>query len=159
MTKLYQFQINKITGEPLDLNQYEGKAVLLVNVASKCGLTPQYEALQALYQAERENGLEIIGLPCNQFMQQEPGSAEEILQFCESKYNVDFQLSEKIEVNGEKRHPLYTWLAGDEAKFPGDIKWNFEKFLLDRSGEVVARFEPTVKPDDGTIKEKLKQVL
>lgn len=159
MTNLYQFQINKITGEPLDLNQYEGKAVLLVNVASKCGLTPQYEALQALYQAERENGLEIIGLPCNQFMQQEPGSAEEILQFCESKYNVDFQLSEKIEVNGEKRHPLYTWLAGDEAKFPGDIKWNFEKFLLDRSGEVVARFEPTVKPDDGTIKEKLKQVL
>lgn len=159
MTNLYQFQINKITGEPLDLNQYEGKAVLLVNVASKCGLTPQYEALQALYQAERENGLEIIGLPCNQFMQQEPGSAEEILQFCESKYNVDFQLSEKIEVNGEKRHPLYTWLAGDEAKFPGDIKWNFEKFLLDRNGEVVARFEPTVKPDDGTIKEKLKQVL
>ena len=148
MKNLYDFEVADINGQNLPLNQFEGKAVLLVNVASKCGLTPQYKGLQALYDEYMNQGLVVIGLPCNQFGGQEPGSEEEIQSFCENKYSVNFPLTSKINVNGESRHSLYQWLVGDEAKFPGDIKWNFEKFLISSSGEVLQRFEPTVTPGD-----------
>jgi len=148
MKNLYDFKINDINGQDMPLGQFEGKTVLLVNVASKCGLTPQYKGLQALYDEYKDRGLVVVGLPCNQFGGQEPGSEEEIQSFCENKYSVTFPLTSKINVNGDNRHSLYQWLVGDEAKFPGDIKWNFEKFLISSAGDVLHRFEPTVTPGD-----------
>lgn len=157
--QLSDFSIHSLSGEPLDLKQFAGRAVLLVNVASRCGLTPQYRGLEAIWQENQPLGLTVIGLPCNQFGAQEPGSAAQITEFCELNYGVSFPLTEKIDVNGANRHPLYHWLAGPDAKFPGDISWNFEKFLLDRSGQVAARFAPTVKPTDAALLEKLGELL
>ena len=138
-TEFYNFKVNNIKGEKVKLEQYKGKVILIVNTASKCGLTPQYEGLEALYQQYKDKGLVILGFPCNQFMGQEPGTAEDIQNFCSTKYNVTFQLFEKIEVNG------------DNAKLPletdkNDIRWNFEKFLIDRNGNPVKRFSPKTKP-------------
>lgn len=129
--------------------KYAGKVVLLVNVASKCGLTPQYEQLQALHDKYADQGLAIVGVPCNQFNGQEPGSAEEIATFCSTKYGVEFDLLEKVDVNGENACPLYKSLTSEESnpKSPGPIGWNFEKFLFNRDGELVARFSPRVTPD------------
>ncbi|HEY9135788.1 MAG TPA: glutathione peroxidase [Pseudomonadales bacterium] len=159
MKKLYDFEMTAIDGQAMPLSQFEGKTVLLVNVASKCGLTPQYKGLQALYDNYKDQGLEVVGLPCNQFGGQEPGTEQEIQSFCESKYAVTFPLTSKIDVNGENRHPLYQWLAGDDAKFPGDIKWNFGKFLISSAGDVLQRFEPTVTPEDADFLKAIKSSL
>jgi glutathione peroxidase len=144
-------EMQTLEGKTINLaNKYQGKVVLLVNVASKCGLTPQYEQLEALHDKYAEQGLAIVGVPCNQFKNQEPGSAEEIAQFCKSKYGVEFDLLAKVDVNGPEAAPLYKHLTSKETnpQFAGDITWNFEKFLFNRRGQLVARFEPRVRPDD-----------
>ncbi len=159
MSQFYDFQLTKLGGGELNLGEFKGKALLLVNVASKCGLTPQYEGLEALYQNYQEQGLEILGLPCNQFMGQEPGSDQEIQQFCSTKYRVTFPMSSKIDVNGDNRDPLYEYLAGESAEFPGDIQWNFEKFLVDQNGKVQKRFSPKVEPNDPDLISAIEALL
>ncbi|MFI6008354.1 glutathione peroxidase [Streptomyces sp. NPDC051243] len=142
-------EIGALQGGSADLSQYAGKAVLVVNVASKCGLTPQYTGLEKLQEQYAERGFTVLGVPCNQFLGQEPGSAEEIAEFCSATYGVTFPMTEKVEVNGEDRHPLYQRLVGfaDAEGHSGDIRWNFEKFLIGRDGEVVARFSPQTEPE------------
>lgn len=159
MAKLYDFQVNTIDGEPQPLSDFEGNVVLVVNVASKCGLTPQYQGLESLYREYRDRGLVVLGLPCNQFMNQEPGTEDEIKAFCTTKYDVSFPLTSKIEVNGEDRHPLYQWLTGEESGFPGPIKWNFEKFLIGRRGEPLARYSPQTAPDDARLRDDIERAL
>lgn len=146
-------------GKETSLKAYEGKVVLVVNVASKCGLTPQYEALEALYQKHRDAGLVVIGFPCNDFGGQEPGSMEEIQTFCKTKYNVTFPLMSKISVKGKDQHPLYAELTGAKGAFPGDVKWNFGKFLIGRDGKPLARFEPKTKPDAPEIAAAIEKAL
>jgi glutathione peroxidase len=147
---IYDQKINTLEGQPADLSQYEGKALLMVNVASKCGLTPQYEGLENLHEKYGARGFEVLGFPCNQFMGQEPGTPEEIRDFCDTNYHVQFPLFEKIDVNGANQHPLYAELEeqADADGEAGDVKWNFEKFLVSPEGEVVARFRPQVEPQD-----------
>ncbi|MET8246172.1 glutathione peroxidase [Streptomyces sp. NPDC005202] len=142
-------EIGALQGGPADLKQYAGQAVLIVNVASKCGLTPQYAGLERLHERYAEQGFTVLGVPCNQFMGQEPGSAEEIAEFCSATYGVTFPMTEKVEVNGDGRHPLYDRLVGhaDAEGHSGDIRWNFEKFLIGRDGKVVARFSPQTEPE------------
>ena len=146
---LYDIPIDRLDGTSSSLGDFEGKAVLVVNVASKCGLTPQYETLEKLQQQYGDQGFSVVGFPCNQFLGQEPGTAEEIQEFCSTTYGVSFPLFEKIEVNGDDRHPIYDELTAvaDADGEAGDIQWNFEKFLLSPAGEVVGRFRPTVSPD------------
>jgi glutathione peroxidase len=158
---LYDADIKTLEGEDTDLSQYEGKALLMVNVASKCGLTPQYEGLQALHEKYADKGFEVLGFPCNQFMGQEPGTPEEIREFCDTNYNVSFTLFEKIDVNGAQRHPVYEILTGtaDVDGEAGDVKWNFEKFLVSPEGEVVGRFRPQVAPDDAALVEAIEANL
>ncbi|MDH6218237.1 glutathione peroxidase [Streptomyces pseudovenezuelae] len=146
-------EIDALKGGSADLSQYAGQAVLIVNVASKCGLTPQYTGLEKLQEQYADQGFTVLGVPCNQFMGQEPGSAEEIAEFCSATYGVTFPLTEKVEVNGEGRHPLYQRLTGfaDAEGHTGDIRWNFEKFLIGRDGEVVARFSPKTEPDSAEV--------
>ena len=150
-----------IDGADSSLAAYAGKVILVVNVASKCGNTPQYAALEVLYQEYGSQGFVIVGFPCNDFGSQEPGTNSDIKQFCSSKYNVTFPLMDKIHVKGPEQCPLYAGLSGPSAKFPGDVKWNFGKFLIGRDGSVLARFEPGVKPADpkvvGAITAALKQ--
>ena len=143
------FKVQSLEGKEVDLAQYQGKVVLVVNVASKCGLTPQYKALEALYQKYNGQGLVILGFPCNQFNGQEPGTAEEIRKFCTSKYDVTFPLMAKVEVNGAGACDLYKHLKALDAKpkGPGEITWNFEKFVIGRNGKVIARFQPRTTPD------------
>ena len=143
------FKMKSLAGKEVDLSKYRGKVVMVVNVASKCGLTPQYGQLQALHEKYSEKGLAILGLPCNQFGQQEPGTADEIKQFCRLNYGVTFDLFAKIEVNGDGACPLYKHLTAldTKPKGPGKISWNFEKFVVGRHGDVVARFAPATKPD------------
>ena len=150
---IYEQQINTLEGAPAELSQYAGKATLVVNVASKCGLTPQYEGLQKLYEDYRDRGLVVIGFPCNQFMGQEPGTAEEIRDFCDTSYHVSFPITEKIDVNGAQQHAVYAELtkAADADGEAGDVKWNFEKFLVGPDGAVVERFRPQVTPDDPAV--------
>ena len=147
---IYDIDMNTLEGEPTTLAQHKGKALLLVNVASKCGLTPQYTGLEALHEQYGSRGFSVLGFPCNQFLGQEPGTAEEIREFCSTNYGVTFPLFEKIEVNGEGRHPLYDELTSvaDADGYTGDIRWNFEKFLVSADGEIVARFNPTITPED-----------
>jgi len=156
---IYQFKMNNIKGESQSLTDFEGKTALIVNVASACGLTPQYTGLEALYQKYKDNGLVVLGFPCNQFGAQEPGSEDEIQNFCSTKYAVSFPMFSKIEVNGEGKCDLYNALNGDTAKFPGDITWNFEKFLINGSGEVVSRFSPKTTPDDADLISKIESEL
>ncbi|QMU75452.1 glutathione peroxidase [Streptacidiphilus sp. PB12-B1b] len=146
---LYDIPLRTLDGEATSLAAYQGKAVLLVNVASKCGLTPQYAGLERLQQQYGGRGFTVLGVPCNQFAGQEPGSSEEIQTFCSTTYGVTFPLLEKIDVNGEARHPLYAELTrtADEAGEAGDVQWNFEKFLLSPEGEVAARFRPRTEPE------------
>jgi glutathione peroxidase len=154
---LFDFPIDTLTGEHASLAPYKGKALLLVNVASKCGLTPQYEGLERLQKTYGDKGFSVLGFPCNQFLGQEPGSAEEIQEFCSSTYGVTFPLFEKIDVNGDGRHPIYaelTEVADGEGK-AGDIMWNFEKFVIAPSGEVVGRFRPRTEPEDAAIVEAI----
>jgi glutathione peroxidase len=148
MATLHDFTARTIEGEERRLADFAGKVALVVNVASKCGLTPQYEGLQALYEAGRGRGLEVLGFPCNQFAGQEPGSDAEVREFCSLRYGVGFPLFSKIEVNGEGRHPLYGWLASQEVgpEPAGDVRWNFTKFLVGRDGRVRARFGPQTDP-------------
>ncbi len=144
---LYDIPLKNIDGEATSLAPYKGKVLLIVNVASKCGFTPQYKELEALYRAQHAAGLEVLGFPCNQFGQQEPGSNAEIKQFCTVNFEVSFPLYDKLDVNGEHRHPLYAVLAGPASPFPGDIGWNFTKFLVGRDGRIIARYSSKVKPD------------
>ncbi|PKQ63612.1 glutathione peroxidase [Labilibaculum filiforme] len=177
----YGFKVASLTGDEVDLSQYQGKVVLVVNTASKCGLTPQYKGLEAMYQKYKDQGLVILGFPSNQFLEQEPGTSEEIATFCEKNYGVSFPMFEKIEVRGTNAHPLYKMLSEEKPflgfddsesgqkfkgfiseKFPeiyagNGIKWNFTKFIIDRNGKVVKRIEPNIAPEDfdAEIKEML----
>jgi glutathione peroxidase len=147
---IYDAKVNTLEGEAADLSEYKGKALLVVNVASKCGLTPQYTGLQQLHEKYAGRGFEVLGFPCNQFMGQEPGSPDEIREFCDTNYGVTFPLFEKIDVNGANRHEVYDELTAtaDADGEAGDVKWNFEKFLVAPDGKVVARFRPQVTPED-----------
>jgi glutathione peroxidase len=147
---LYDIPVKTLSGEDSSLGALAGKTLLVVNVASKCGLTPQYAALEALHARLADRGFSVVGFPCNQFMGQEPGTAEEIEQFCSTTYGVTFPMFEKIEVNGEGRHPIYDELTAvpDADGAAGDVQWNFEKFLLGPDGTVLARFRPRTVPDD-----------
>ncbi len=158
---LYDHSINALDGSPADLHDLEGKAVLAVNVASKCGLTPQYTKLEELQKAYEGKGFTVVGFPCNQFMGQEPGTAEEIQEFCSVTYGVTFPLYEKIDVNGDDRHPLYAELTqtADAEGHDGDIRWNFEKFLIGPDGAVRARFAPQVEPDDPQVTSAIESAL
>jgi glutathione peroxidase len=154
--------IARLDGTSSTLREIVGpNAALVVNVASRCGLTPQYEALERLQETYGEAGLTVVGLPCNQFGGQEPGTSEEIATFCSTTYGVTFPLTEKIDVNGADRHPLYQRLVAtpDERGRTGDIAWNFEKFLLDRDGRIVARFSPPTRPDDPRVISAVEDVL
>jgi glutathione peroxidase len=155
------FKAKSISGKEVDLSQYKGKVVMIVNVASACGLTPQYEELQALHEQYADKGLVVLGFPCNQFGKQEPGSDAEIAEFCKANYSVEFPMFSKIEVNGENAHPLYKHLTSVDAKpvGTGKISWNFEKFILDRHGNVVARFAPRTKPDDAEVLKTIESEL
>lgn len=158
---MYETSISSLDGKPSLLSEINGKVALVVNVASKCGLTPQYEALEKIHEQFADRGFSVVGIPCNQFLGQEPGTAEEIQQFCSTTYGITFPMSEKIEVNGDGRHPLYQQLVGtaDAEGVDGDIRWNFEKFLVDRSGKVVARFSPMVVPDAPEVISAIEAVL
>jgi glutathione peroxidase len=147
---LFDVPIHTLSGEESSLAPYKGKALLLVNVASKCGLTPQYEGLERLQETYGDRGFSVLGFPCNQFLGQEPGTAEEIQQFCSTTYGVTFPMFEKIDVNGDDRHPIYGELTKVEDKDgqAGDITWNFEKFLVAPDGSVAGRFRPQVEPED-----------
>ncbi|MDP2984004.1 MAG: glutathione peroxidase [Candidatus Latescibacter sp.] len=155
------FTMKSIDGQDISLSTYRGKVLMIINVASKCGLTPQYKGLEALYEKYGEQGLVILGFPANNFGAQEPGTNEEIRQFCTLTYGVKFPMFAKISVKGEDIHPLYTFLTGEKTnpKFAGDIKWNFTKFLVDRSGKVINRFEPKVTPDSDEIVKAVEAAL
>jgi glutathione peroxidase len=155
-------EMETLDGEKVNLSKkYQGKVVLLVNVASKCGNTPQYKPLESLYEKYGKDGLAVVGVPCNQFHAQEPGSAKEIAEFCEKNYGVKFDMMSKVDVNGEKAAPLYKQLTSKETdpKFPGKITWNFEKFLFNRHGNVVARFAPKVQPDSKEVVAAIEKEL
>ena len=159
---IYDTEINALDGNPADLHDYEGKAVLLVNVASQCGLTPQYTGLEEIQKRFEGKGFSVVGVPCNQFGAQEPGSADEIATFCSANYGVTFPITEKIEVNGPGRHPLYQQLVDvpDQADgHTGDIRWNFEKFVIAPGGEVVARFNPMVEPTSAEVTGAIEKAL
>lgn len=149
MTSLHEFTALDITGEPQDLSQYAGQAVLVVNTASQCGFTPQYEGLEELHRRFGSRGFAVLGFPCDQFGHQEPGSEGEIAQFCESHFGVSFPMFAKVEVNGAGAHPLYQWLRSEKSGLLGNkIKWNFTKFLVDANGSVVKRYGSMTKPAD-----------
>jgi glutathione peroxidase len=158
---VFDVDINALSGDPARLGQYRGRALLVVNVASQCGLTPQYAGLQALAEAYADSGLVVLGVPCNQFRGQEPGTAAEIAEFCQTNYGVTFPLTEKVEVNGERRHPLYTQLiaVADAEGYAGDIRWNFEKFLVAPDGSVAARFHPRVEPNAPELTTAIEKVI
>jgi glutathione peroxidase len=158
---IHDVKVASIDGEEKSLGEYAGKALLIVNVASKCGLTPQYEGLQKLYDTYKDRGLEVLGFPCNQFMGQEPGTNEEIKEFCSLNFGVSFPLFDKIDVNGERRHPLYAQLTEvpDAEGKTGDVVWNFEKFLVSPSGEIAGRFRPGVLPEAPELVEAVEAQL
>ncbi|MFJ2831439.1 glutathione peroxidase [Streptomyces sp. NPDC087263] len=154
-------EIDSLQGGSADLGQYRGKAVLIVNVASKCGLTPQYAGLERLQERYAAQGFTVLGVPCNQFMGQEPGTSEEIAEFCSATYGVTFPLTEKVDVNGDGRHGLYERLVetADAEGHSGDIRWNFEKFLIGRDGAVVARFSPQVEPESAEVVASVEKAI
>ena len=158
MTTFYDLKANSLTGQEKSMADYQNKVVLVVNTASKCGLTPQYEGLQDLYKELHDEGLEILGFPCNQFGKQEPGSADDISDFCELNYGVNFPMFEKIDVNGDATHPVFTYLKDElPGTFGKKIKWNFTKFLIGKDGQPIKRFAPTTKPED--IKKHIEKAL
>lgn len=180
MTALYDFKMKRIDGTSVELSEYRGKVLLLVNVASKCGLTPQYEGLEKLYENRHGEGLEVLGFPANEFLGQEPGTNEEISGFCRSTYGIKFPMFEKIVVKGEGQHPLYRFLTetvptaqtvtdgslekrltekGLGRTQPQDVLWNFEKFLISRQGQVVGRFAPDTAPDNHELEAAIKREL
>jgi glutathione peroxidase len=155
------FKVNDIDGKDVDLSQYRGKVVMIVNVASRCGYTPQYDALEKLYESDKDRGLVIIGFPANNFHSQEPGTNDQIKTFCTSKYHVTFPMMSKISVKGDDQAPLYQFLTSTDkdGKFGGEIGWNFTKFIVDRNGQVVARFPSKVKPTDPELVEAVETAL
>jgi glutathione peroxidase len=161
MNSIYDFTLKDIDHKDVNLSQYRGKVVLLVNVASRCGFTPQYEGLQKVYLKYKDRGFVILGFPANNFMAQEPGTDEEIKTFCSTKYSVTFPIFSKISVKGDDIHPLYKFLTSKETnpEFGGDIKWNFSKFLLDKNGKIIARFEPKVTPESDTVIQAIEKAL
>ncbi len=146
MSRFYDIEIEGIDGRTIRFGDYRGKTVLVVNVASRCGYTPQYQGLEALYLRHHERGFCLLGIPCNQFGGQEPGAEPEILTFCRDRYHVTFPLTRKLEVNGTGRHALFAWLLDTQQGFPGDVRWNFEKFLVGPQGRLIARFPSEVEP-------------
>lgn len=155
---LYQYSFKKIDGEEISFNNFKGKAVLIVNTASNCGLTHHYKGLEKLYQQYKNDGLEIIAFPCNQFGRQEPGNAEEIKKFCDLNYGITFHLSEKVDVNGANAHPVFKYLKSElKGKLNDSIKWNFTKFLVDRNGKPFKRFSSTVEPEE--MKSSINEVI
>ncbi|MBH0168841.1 MAG: glutathione peroxidase [Bacillota bacterium] len=156
---VYDFSVETIKGEKTNLDTYKGDVLLIVNTASKCGFTPQYKGLQSIYESHKEQGLSVLGFPCNQFGAQEPGSSDEIMEFCELNYGVNFPMFAKVDVNGDQAHPLFKYLAAEAPGILGSkaIKWNFTKFLVDRNGQVVKRFAPTDKPE--TIEKHIQELL
>ena len=158
---MHEFTLNSIDGKPAPLSAYQGKVVLIVNVASRCGFTPQYAGLEALYEKYKDRGFAILGFPANNFGGQEPGTNEEIKTFCSTKYNVTFPMYSKISVKGDDQAPLYQYLTDKQANpaTGGEIQWNFTKFLVDKSGKVVARFEPKVTPDSPDVAGAIEKAL
>lgn len=157
---VYQFELNNIDGKQTPLNTYEGKVLLIVNTASKCGYTPQYEGLQSLYEEYKDDGLVVLGFPANNFGGQEPGTDEEIKQFCRVNFDVGFPMFSKISVKGEDIHPLFDYLTkADNPDFTGEIKWNFEKFLIDKEGTLIHRFRSAEKPQSDVIRNAIDQAL
>jgi glutathione peroxidase len=158
---VFDVDLRSLAGTPMPPERFQGRAVLVVNVASQCGLTPQYAELQALAETYHDRGLVVLGVPCNQFGDQEPGTADEIRSFCETNYGVTFPMTEKVEVNGPGRHPLYSRLVGlaDIEGHTGDIRWNFEKFLVGSDGEPVARYHPRVGPRAPELVEAIEKLL
>jgi glutathione peroxidase len=180
MSEIYNFKVNQIDGKEIALNEFQGKVMLLVNVASKCGLTPQYEGLESLYKQYRDQGLVVLGFPANEFLGQEPGTNQEVQAFCTLNYGVDFPMFQKIVVKGEGQHPLYSYLTETKPEAvlktdsqlmprlkekgllsggPSDIKWNFEKFLVNKKGEITERFSPDIDPMDPIIVDAVKGAL
>lgn len=155
---VYDFTVKTISGEERSLSYYKGKVLLIVNVASQCGFTPQYDGLQDLYDTYKDQGFEVLGFPCNQFGSQEPGSEEEIKSFCTTNFHITFDMFSKIDVNGKNEHPLYTYLKSSQGGFVTDaIKWNFTKFLVDKEGKVVDRFSSATKPK--ALKSHIEELL
>jgi glutathione peroxidase len=159
MNNFYDFKVQGLNGSANILEPLRGKVTLAVNVASKCGLTPQYSLLEQLFEELKNKNFTVVGFPCNQFGAQEPGSAADIQQFCSVNYGVTFPLAAKIEVNGTNRHPLYAWLTAPENGYPGDIGWNFEKFLIDRDGRLSCRYPSATKPTESTFLQDLANIL
>jgi len=161
MANVSDLEVQTIDGEPKSLSAYGGRVLLVVNVASQCGLTPHYAGLEQLHRELSDAGLTVLGFPCNQFGGQEPGSEADIKSFCETKFDVTFPLFSKIDVNGPTRHPLYAALTSTETQpaGAGDVSWNFEKFLVDREGEIVARFGPKTTPDDPVLRAAIDRAL
>ena len=157
--KLQTIPIKDIDGKETSLKAFAGKVVLAVNVASQCGNTPQYSGLQALHDRLKDKGLVVVGFPCNDFGAQEPGTNAEIKSFCTSNYSVTFPMMDKVHVKGPEQHPLFKELTGAGAAFPGNVKWNFGKFLIGRDGKVIARFEPDVEPGDAQIEKAIEDAL
>jgi glutathione peroxidase len=158
MPEIYDFNAKSLSGEDVPLRQYAGKVLLIVNTASKCGFTPQYQGLEALHRELSPRGFAVLGFPCNQFGAQEPGDARQIADFCESKYDVSFPMFEKIDVNGSRAHPLFDYLKSAKSGLLGpSVKWNFTKFLVDRAGKVVARHAPTTPPQ--ALKKEIEALL
>jgi glutathione peroxidase len=158
---IHDIPVRSLDGKPAALGDYAGQVLLVVNVASKCGLTPQYTGLEALHEKFAARGFTVLGFPCNQFGEQEPGSPEEIATFCSATYGVTFPMFEKVDVNGDDRHPLYATLTelSDGEGHTGDVRWNFEKFLVDREGTPVRRFSPLTEPDAGELVAEIEQLL
>jgi glutathione peroxidase len=161
VTSVYDFKMKNIDGSEVKLDAYKGKVVMIVNTASKCGYTPQYESLQAVYDKYKDQNFVILGFPANNFMGQEPGTDTEIKEFCTLKYKVTFPMFSKISVKGADQHPLYTYLTNEKSNpgFSGEIGWNFEKFLLDKNGKTIARWKSNVKPDDSQVIEAIEKAL
>jgi len=159
-TSIYDFELNSLSGEEISLSEFEGNVLLIVNTASECGYTPQYKELQELYETYNDQGFYVLGFPANNFGGQEPGSDEEIAQFCELNYGVTFPMFSKISVKGDDQHPLYDYLTQvDNPDFTGEIGWNFEKFLVDRNGNIIRRFKSNVTPMGDELTESLKELL
>lgn len=161
MAKFHDFTATTIDGNEKSLGDFKGKTLLVVNVASQCGLTPQYRGLEELHRKYKGRGFAVLGFPCNQFAGQEPGSDEEIKTFCETRFDVSFPLFSKVDVNGEDRHPVYEFLTAQETQpdGPGDIKWNFAKFIVDKQGNVAARFDPATEPTSKDLTSAIEEAL
>lgn len=158
-SNLLDIPLKNIDGKSTSLKAYQGKVMLIVNVASKCGFTPQYKGLEAIQKKYKDKGFTVLGFPCNDFGHQEPGTNAEIKEFCSSTYDVDFPMFDKLHVKGDEKHPLYAALTGKDSPFPGDITWNFNKFLVDGNGKIIARFDSKVTPESKQVTEAIEKAL